>query len=94
MKDRPGRKYIGICAPGKQLKAALIRVYLAYLSAGQKLYEEYGQQADAWMTLVSYFSSIRELGGMRRLVEDDVRNRLFRMDTRAWPSESRRLFRN
>ncbi len=26
-KSRPGRRYIGICAPGKSIKAALIRVY-------------------------------------------------------------------
>ena len=28
------------------------------------------------MTLVGYFNSMRELGGMRRLVDDDVRTRL------------------
>ena len=30
------------------------------------------------MTLIGYFNSLRELGGMRRLVEDDVQGRLFR----------------
>lgn len=28
------------------------------------------------MTLVGYFNSLRELGGMRRLVEDEIRNRV------------------
>ena len=28
------------------------------------------------MTLVGYFNSLRELGGARRLIEDEVRNRL------------------
>jgi hypothetical protein len=74
--DDPGRLYLGICAPGKRLKAVLIRVYMAYLGAGQSLYDRYGVAADPWMTLLGYFNSIRELAGMRRLVEDDVRQRM------------------
>ena len=81
--DAPGRRYIGICAPGRRLKAALIRVYVAYLSAGQYLYQKYGQATDPWMTLVGYFNSMNELGGMRRLVEDDVRSRLGKMEQRG-----------
>ena len=79
----PGRRYIGICAPGKRLKAALIRVYLAILAASQSLYEKYGKEVDPWMTLVGYFNSLRELGGTRRLVEDDIRTRLLQMDKRG-----------
>jgi hypothetical protein len=79
-KSRPGRRYIGICAPGKSIKAALIRVYTAQLSAAQLLYDKYGKLVDPWMTLVGYFNSLRELAGMRRLVEDDVQNRLRHMD--------------
>ena len=78
----PGRRYLGICAPGRRLKAVLIRVYVAHLAAAQGLYERYGAAADPWMTLVGYFNSIRELGGMRRLVEDDVRSRLRRTGSR------------
>ena len=70
-----GRRYLGICAPGRRLKAALIRVYVAYLCSAQSLYEKYGKQIDPWMTLVGYFNSMRELGGMRRLVDDDVFSR-------------------
>lgn len=86
----PGRKYIGICAPGRRLKVALIRVYVALLSAAQTLYERkgYGKDADPWMTLIGYFNSMRELGGMRRLVDDDVATRLKKMDQRGL---SRRL---
>jgi len=83
--ETPGRRYIGICAPGRRLKVALIRTYVALLSAGQALYEKkgYGKHADPWMTLVGYFNSMRELGGMRRLVDDDVRTRLGKMDQRG-----------
>ena len=76
----PGRLYLGVCAPGKRLKVALIRVYMAHLAAAQLLYDKHGKDADAWMTLVGYFNSIRELGGMMRLVEDDIANRLGKMD--------------
>jgi hypothetical protein len=50
----PGRRYIGICANGRRIKAALIRVYVAHLSAAQVLYNKYGAAADPWMTLVGY----------------------------------------
>ena len=83
--ELPGRRYIGICAPGRRLKVALIRVYVALLSAAQTLYEKkgYGKDVDPWMTLIGYFNSMRELGGMRRLVDDDVRTRLGKMDQRG-----------
>lgn len=79
----PGRKYLGVSAPGRRLKAALIRVYVAFLSAGEVLFQKYGLDADPWMTLVGYFNSLRELGGMKRLVDDDVRNRLRSMKDRG-----------
>lgn len=88
--DTPGRRYLGICAPGRRLKATMIRVYLAVLSSAQSLYEVYGENADPWMTLVGYFNSLRELGGTRRLVDDDIRTRLARMDERGL---SKRLLR-
>lgn len=81
--DCPGRLYLGICAPGRRFKGVLIRVYLAYLSAAQHLYQQYGSAVDPWMTLLGYFNSMRELGGMRRLVDDDIRARLDRMDERG-----------
>ncbi len=78
-----GRRYIGFCAPGKRLKAAVIRVYVALLAAAQHLFERYGSRADPFMTLVGYFSSLRELAGTRRLVDDDISSRLRRMDRRG-----------
>jgi hypothetical protein len=81
--ETPGRRYLGICAPGRRLKAAIIRVYLAALASAQTLYEDYGTDADPWMTLVGYFNSLRELGGTRRLVDDDITTRLGKMDRRG-----------
>ena len=80
--EHSGRLYLGICAPGRRLKAALIRVYLVALSAAQQLMDD-GYDADPWMTLVGYFNSLRELGGTRRLVDDDITTRLPKMDKRG-----------
>jgi hypothetical protein len=78
---KPGRRYLGVCAPGRRYKQVLIRVYVAQLRAAwEVLGRQPGEDADAYMTLVGYFNSLRELGGMRRLVEDDVQSRLFRAE--------------
>lgn len=83
--EDPGRLYMGICAPGRRLKAVLIRVYLAYLSSAQQIFEKYESAADPWMTLVGYFNSMRELGGMRRLVDDEIKTGLSHMPNRGLP---------
>ena len=44
--------------------------------ARQYLFDRYGAAADPYMTLVDYFTSTRELGGIRRLVDDDIADRL------------------
>jgi hypothetical protein len=89
--EHPGRLYLGICATGRRLKAATIRTYTAILAAAQSLFEEYGDRVDPWMTLVGYFNSMRELGGTRRLVDDDIQQRLRKMDRRGL---ARRQLRN
>jgi hypothetical protein len=75
----PGRLYIGIAAPGRALRAVSVRTYATVLAAAQKHFDPRGpgsQPADPYMTLVGYFNSLRELGGMRRLVEDEVKTRV------------------
>jgi ribosomal protein L24E len=88
LEAKPGRRYLGICAPGRRLKAALIRVYVAQMAAAQTLLERH-PDAQTYMTLVGYFNSLRELGGMRRLVEDDVATRLGKADERGLARRSR-----
>lgn len=78
--DRPGRLYLGICSPGSSRPAVLIRVYVALLTAAKTLFQDFGAAADPYMTLVGYFNSLRELGGMRRLAEDDVQTRAYRVE--------------
>lgn len=78
--EKPGRRYMGICAPGSSRPAVLIRTYTAFLTAAQDLFDKFGPVADPYMTLVGYFNSLRELGGMKRLAEDDVQTRSFRVN--------------
>lgn len=77
--EKPGRLYLGICSPGSSRPAVLIRLYVALLTGAQSLYDRFGAAADPYMTLVGYFNSLRELGGMKRLAEDDVQTRAFRV---------------
>lgn len=73
-----GRLYVGVAAAGRSAKAVLVTVYAALLSAAAKCIDPNaapGQPGDPYMTLVGYFNNLRELGGMRRLVEDLVRAR-------------------
>ncbi|WP_198417812.1 DISARM system helicase DrmA [Cryobacterium serini] len=70
--EKPGRRYIGVCAHGARLTLAEIRVSEILLLAGQKLFDEHGDAAEPYVTLVDYFSATRELAGMRRYLEDDI----------------------
>lgn len=85
-REKPGRLYVGVAAPGRSMKAVLRRSYIDLLCAGQKMFDPKGgarQPADAYMTLVGYFNSLRELGGMRRLVEDEVHTHSRDVDARV-----------
>ena len=79
IETNPGRRYLGICSPGSSRPAMLIRVYTAFLTGAQFLFERFGQAADPYLTTVGYFNSLRELGGMKRLSEDDVQTRSYRV---------------
>jgi hypothetical protein len=74
----------------------LIRLYTALLTSAEALFKHFGPAADPWMTTVGYFNSLRELGGMRRLAEDDVQTRAYRvqMSEIARPGLAQRKVKN
>jgi hypothetical protein len=91
------RMYLGIAAQGRSPKVVMLRCYLALLAAAQKWYATLNKKgevnpADPYMTLVGYFNSLRELGGARRVVEDEVGSRLLGYDTRKRLGEDEGLF--
>lgn len=91
---KPGRQYVGIAAQGRSLKVVLLRTYLALLGAAEKCWREAGgaknpsNPGDPYMTLVGYFNSLRELGGSRRIVEDEVASRVLAYGSRMREGES------
>jgi hypothetical protein len=95
------RTYLGIAAPGRNAKVVLLRATLALMAAAQKAWNENGgdkhpdNPADPYMTLLGYFNSLRELGGSRRIVEDEVKARLADYEVRRRRvSDSPTLFAN
>lgn len=85
--EKPGRRYVGICAHGVRIKQVQIRVAQILLGAAQTEFDKHDgvgrNPADPYMTLVDYFSSTVELAGMRRMVEDDITRRVRRLSRRG-----------
>jgi len=92
------RTYVGISAQGRSLKVVLLRTYLVLLGAAQKDWELAGgnknlsNPAEPYMTLLGYFNSLRELGGSRRIVEDEVNARLTQYSQRKRVGEAESSF--
>lgn len=77
------RMYVGVAAAGRSMKRNLLTTYLALLGAGEFLFQQDPEPADPYKTVVGYFNSLRELGGMRRLVDDEVHSRAGKIDQRV-----------
>ena len=97
LEQSPARLYVGVAAQGRSLKVVLLRSALALLSAGQTLYRANGgdvstNPADPYMSLLGYFNSLRELGGSRRIMEDEVLTRLAQYSRRRRREPEDRLF--
>ena len=96
----PARQYVGVAAQGRNPKEAMRRVLLALMGAAEKAWREagghtnHGNPADPYMTVLGYFNSLRELGGARRILEEEVQNTLKRYGDRKRLGEADGLFRN
>ena len=78
VKDNPGRLYLGVAGSGQPFPRLLIATYISLLTAAEKASKDESidkSLRDAYLSLVGYFNSLRELGGMRRAVDDDVKSR-------------------
>ncbi len=76
------------------------KTWLALMGAAERCYRDAGghrnpeNPADPYMTLLGYFNSLRELGGARRILEEEVRNTLKGYGERRRIGEPRALFRD
>ncbi|HYF81325.1 MAG TPA: DISARM system helicase DrmA, partial [Symbiobacteriaceae bacterium] len=75
LSEASGRLYLGVFAPGRSVKTALVRVYATLLASTGAVGAK-AEDLDPYYTMVGYFNSLRELGGAVRLIEDDVRSRM------------------
>ncbi|MCB1100501.1 MAG: DISARM system helicase DrmA, partial [Verrucomicrobiae bacterium] len=91
-----GRLYVGVAAQGRSLKRTLLRAMLTLMSRAETLYKSGEEGAedsvDAYMTTLGYFNSLRELGGSRRIVEDEVLMQLDRYSNRRRLDPAESLF--
>lgn len=86
----PPRWYLGLAAQGRGPKLVFLRALTTLVASAQAAYSANGggadNPADPYLTALCYFNALRELGGARRIVEDEVRDR-----ARRYGSERRRI---
>ena len=96
----PGRLYLGITSPGRNPKVLMRKVWLALMGAAERAYRDAGghrnheNPADPYMTVLGYFNSLRELGGARRILEEEVRNTVRQYGERKRIGEPHGLFQD
>ena len=76
------------------------RTWLALMGAAERAYRDAGghrnkeNPADPYMTVLGYFNSLKELGGARRILEEEVQNTVKQYGERRRVGEKRGLFQN
>ena len=91
---------MGIAAQGRNPKEAMRRVLLTLMGAAERAWRDAGgprnrdNPADPYLTVLGYFNSLRELGGARRILEEEVQNTLKRYGDRKRLGEAQGLFRD
>ncbi|MBU8919091.1 helicase [Bacillus sp. FJAT-29953] len=69
--DQPGRLYVGIYSPTVQLMTMQVKTFSTLLQCTMELPEE---ERDPFYSLLSFYNSIRELGGGMTLTQTDIPN--------------------
>jgi Helicase conserved C-terminal domain len=70
-RQAPGRRYLGVYAPGLgSIQTAEVRTLASLLQAAVELPDP--TQRDPWYTLVAFFNSLRELANSLTLLQSDI----------------------
>lgn len=94
------RLYLGIAAQGRSPKVMMRKVWLALMGAAERAYVDAAEAritpnpADPYMTVLGYFNSLRELGGARRILEEEVQNTIKGYGARKRVGAAPGLFRD
>lgn len=75
--EKPGRYYVGICAPGVSNKIQAIQTYSAYATITRS---EPKFKVDPYFTMLGYFNTVKELAGMVTTFKDEINTRLNMLD--------------
>jgi hypothetical protein len=96
----PARLYLGIASQGRNPKVLMRKAWLALMGAAERGYRDAGghknsqNPADPYMTIIGYFNSLRELGGARRILEEEIQNTIKFYGSRKRIGEEPGLFRD
>ena len=96
----PARLYLGIASQGRNPKVMMRKAWLALMGAAERAHRDAGghknpeNPADPYMTVLGYFNSLRELGGARRILEEEVQNTIKSYGIRKRVGEDRGLFQD
>jgi len=75
--ETPSRLYAAVASPGRGPKLVFLRALQTLLSGAAALSTGgVDDPADPYLTALCYFNALRELGGARRIVDDEVRAHL------------------
>ena len=93
--DSGARQYLAVAVPGGSPKVLFLRALVSLMAIAETAWEQNkpddANPADPYMTLLSYFNALRELGGARRIVEGEIGPRLMNYNRRLRLGETQRF---
>jgi hypothetical protein len=98
--ETPARLYLGMASQGRNPKEIMRRTWLALMGAAECAYRDAGghrterNPADPYMTVLGYFNSLRELGGARRIIEEQIQNTIKAYGSRRRIGEETGMFQD